>query len=58
MRFTENICADISVKASSEREAYIIICINELLHTLGIVDEQNHSTTYAIMSDNEHFKLF
>lgn len=58
MQFFEPIRTNILVSAKTERDAYIIICINELLHSLGLTDEATHSITYAVMSDNDMFKLF
>ena len=58
MQFFEPIKTNILVSAKTERDAYVIICINEMLHSLGLTDETTHAITYATMSDNEIFKLF
>lgn len=58
MLFTENVVASVTLKAKSEREAYIIVALNEVLHTLGLISESDYSMLYGVMSDNDMFKLF
>ena len=58
MLFNEDITATIELKARTERQAYILVAINEILHTLGLISERDYSVLYSVMSDNEHFKLF
>ena len=58
MMFVEPVTATIELKARTEREAYAVVAINELLHTFGLIGDSDYSLLYSIMSDNDHFKLF
>ena len=58
MIFTEPITTTIELRAKTEREAYILVAINEILHTCGCIGESDYSQLYAVMSDNNMFKLF
>lgn len=55
--FKESIDTTFTVSVRSEREAYLFVCINELLHSLGLLSEADYATNYAKVTDNEHFKL-
>ena len=57
IRFNEKISSSFTVSVASEREAYVFVCINEILYSLGLINEQDYAMNYAIMTDNEHFKL-
>ena len=54
----EPISTSFTVSVKSEKQAYLFICINEMLYSLGIINEKDYATNYAVISDNEHFKLF
>lgn len=58
MLYKEDITCDVTLHANSEREGYTLICINELLHNLGLISEQDYATTYAKLTDNDYFKIF
>lgn len=56
--FIEPISTSFTVSVKSEKQAYLFICINEMLYSLGIINDKDYATNYAVISDNEHFKLF
>lgn len=56
--FIEPIKTSFTVSVKDERQAYLFICINEMLYSLGIIGERDYAANYAVISDNEHFKLF
>lgn len=56
--FIEPISTTFTVSVKNERQAYLFICMNEMLHSLGIINEKDYAINYAVISDNEQFKLF
>lgn len=56
--FYEPITTSFSVSVKNEKQAYLFVCINEMLYSLGIISDKDYATNYAVISDNEHFKLF
>ena len=58
MLFSQPISTTFTVSVRTEREGYLFICMNEMLHTLGLISEDEYAVNYAIISDNDIFKLF
>ena len=56
--FRETISTTFTVSVKDERQAYLFICINEMLYSLGVISDNDYAINYAIISDNDHFKLF
>ena len=57
IRFREKISSTFTVSVSTENEAYLFVCLNEILYNLGLISETDYAVNYAVMTDNEHFKL-
>lgn len=53
---TLSICIPCDVK--NNNQAYALLCINELLHTMNITTEDNYSIIYSIITDSSIFTEF
>lgn len=56
--FTECLSLNIPMKIQNNSQAYICLCINEILHKIGVMSEDNYSVIYAMISDSDIFTEF
>ena len=56
--FTENLLIDIPCSIQNNQQAYACLCISELLHSIGVVKEDDRCTLYAMITDSEIFAEF
>ena len=57
-KFAEELSLQIPCTAKNNTQAYGLLIINELLHLLGIITEDNYSVLYAMISDADVFTEF
>lgn len=56
--FGEALCMQIPCTAKDNTQAYGLLIINELLHLLGVITEDNYSVIYSMIADSDVFTEF
>lgn len=56
--YSETLHLNIPCTATDNKQAYGLLIINEFLHLLGVITEDNYSTLYALISDSDVFTEF
>ena len=56
--FTETLSLQIPLSITNNTQAYTCLCINEILHKLGIITENNYAVIYAMITDSDIFTEF
>lgn len=57
-QFGEDLHLQIPLVIKDNKQAYACVCINELLHTLGVITEDNYAVIYAMITDSDIFTEF
>ena len=56
--FGEELFIKIPCRIKDNKQAYACLCLNELLHTFGIITDDNYAVVYAVLTDSDIFTEF